>query len=262
MSKLVFLKLGGSLITDKFTPNTVLPERLAQISGEIQTALAADPELQLIIGHGSGSFGHVPAKEHNTKTGVRSAAQWQGFAEVAQAAETLNRHTIDALRAANVPAIHMLPSASATAQNGAIVDMALKPIIVSLSNGLVPVVHGDVCIDNLLGGTIVSTETVFTYLAEQLSPTEILLAGNDDGVLTHFPDGDLVKLITRDSLDQFEVAGSKATDVTGGMKSKVEGMLDLIDDVPDLEIRIFNGNIAGNITKALTGTLADGTVIR
>ncbi len=261
MSKLIFLKLGGSLITDKFTPNTVLPDRLAQIAQEIRAALDAQPDMQLIIGHGSGSFGHVPAKAHNTKHGVRSAEQWLGFGEVAQAAETLNRHTIDALRKANVPAIHILPSASATAQNGVIVDMALKPIIVSLSNGLIPVVHGDVCIDDLLGGTIVSTETVFTYLAEQLSPTEILLAGNDDGVLTHFPDGKLVTDITRDTLDQFEVAGSAATDVTGGMQSKVEGMLELIDNVPDLSIRIFNGSIAGNIEKALIGTLNDGTVI-
>ncbi len=262
MSRLVFLKLGGSLITDKFTPNTTRPEILAQVSAEIKAALDANPDLQLVIGHGSGSFGHVPAKQHNTKNGVRTADQWQGFAEVAQAAETLNRHTIDALRTAGVPAIHMSPSASAVAQNGVISEMALNPLLVALNNGLVPVVHGDVGVDMLLGGTILSTETVFTYLTAQLCPHEILLAGIDDGVFTHYPDGELVPMITRETLADIQVKGSGATDVTGGMDTKVSGMLDLVESVDDLQIRIFNGGTPGHIQAALTGTLADGTVIR
>jgi isopentenyl phosphate kinase len=42
-------------------------------------------------------------------------------------------------------------------------------------------------------------------------------------------------------------------DVTGGMLSKVTGMLSLIEKIPDLEVLIFSGEQAGNLTDALRG---------
>ena len=53
-SRLTFLKLGGSLITDKTHPRTPRPESLARLASEIAAALGEDPALALILGHGSG----------------------------------------------------------------------------------------------------------------------------------------------------------------------------------------------------------------
>jgi isopentenyl phosphate kinase len=39
----------------------------------------------------------------------------------------------------------------------------------------------------VLGGTILSTEDLFTYLAGLLHPEQILLAGNEPGVWADFP---------------------------------------------------------------------------
>jgi len=81
-SHLIFLKLGGSLITDKTKPHTVHGKLISQLGHEILVAQEQDPNMQLILGHGSGSFGHVPAKKYGTRIGVSTSEEWQGFWEV------------------------------------------------------------------------------------------------------------------------------------------------------------------------------------
>ena len=56
---LVFLKLGGSLITDKRVENSFRESVAARVAAEVNSALQQDETLQLLIGHGSGSFGHA-----------------------------------------------------------------------------------------------------------------------------------------------------------------------------------------------------------
>jgi len=53
---LIFLKLGGSLITNKDLPNTARQLVLNRIAGEISNALQHNKQIKLLIGHGSGSF--------------------------------------------------------------------------------------------------------------------------------------------------------------------------------------------------------------
>ncbi|MEL6309142.1 MAG: hypothetical protein AAFQ52_13445 [Chloroflexota bacterium] len=50
------LKLGGSLITDKTQREILREDVLARLANEIAQALGANPTMQLVIGHGSGSF--------------------------------------------------------------------------------------------------------------------------------------------------------------------------------------------------------------
>ena len=64
---MLFLKLGGSLITDKHTPRTPRPDVLARLMQEITEARAARPGMRIVLGHGSGSFGHVEAKRYGTR---------------------------------------------------------------------------------------------------------------------------------------------------------------------------------------------------
>lgn len=249
----VFLKLGGSLITDKATPQTARPAVLARLANEIAVAVSAAPHQPLLIGHGSGSFGHVEARKYNTRAGVHTPAEWHGFAQVADVAGRLNRLVVDALRAARLPIINISPSAVVTATDGQITHMATEPIQQALAHGLIVVVHGDVAFDTVRGGTIVSTEEVFNYLANQLHPQRILLAGIEPGVLTKFPGGQLIPTITAANIEKLRpgLRGSAATDVTGGMESKVLTMLAQVQAQPGLSIRIFSGETPGYVTAAL-----------
>ncbi|MCW5873896.1 MAG: isopentenyl phosphate kinase family protein [Anaerolineales bacterium] len=263
MSELVFLKLGGSLITDKHTEAMLRPEVVRRIVQEIAAARQANPGLRLVLGHGSGSFGHVPAKKHGTRQGVRTHEQWLGFVEVWRYASALNQAIMGALQAvADQPAISFAPVSSVLAAGGRVHSWNLQPIRAALAAGILPVVYGDVIFDSELGGTILSTEDLFVHLAAELQPARILLAGNDAGVYDRYPDGNVVPHITPASYAGMAAlpGASAATDVTGGMASKVEAMLSIVQALPSCTVSIFSGQEAGNISKALLGETM-GTLI-
>ena len=256
MSSLAFLKLGGSLITEKAQPSTARHKLIRRLAGEIAQARDKDPNLRLVLGHGSGSFGHMAARNHGTRTGVKSAEDWHGFAEVYSAAAALNKIIMQALEQCEVRAIAFPPSASLLAREGQIESWELKPIAHALEAGLLPVVYGDVAFDLQRGGSIISTEELFSFLTAEFQPTHILLAGEVAGVFADFPQqASLINNITPQSFGDFRaaIAGSVQTDVTGGMLSKVEAMLQLVQSAPGLEVRIFSGKEPGAILKAIEG---------
>ena len=253
---LLLLKLGGSLITDKTKPRTARLDVIARLAMEIKAAKTTSRNLKVVIGHGSGSFGHVPAKQYGTRQGVDSAEGWRGFAEVWYEAAALNRIVMGALHHADLPAIAFPPSCAVSTRDGQVADWNLAPLISALEAGLLPVVFGDVVFDQVRGGTILSTEDLFTYLAQRLLPRRILLAGIDPGVWEDFPVcRQLVSEINPENWETFATAlgDSAATDVTGGMRAKVRAMMDLVQAIPGLEVTIFGGDQSGNLGAALQG---------
>ena len=270
MKELVFLKLGGSLITDKTKPYTPRLDVMDDLALQIATALQTHPNLRLVLGHGAGSFGHVPASEYRTRDGLppnptplthrqRDATEdnyWKGFAEVWYQAEILNRHVMDALHKANVRAMTLPPSASVIASNGQVTVWDTTTIRMSLSAGIVPVIHGDVVFDEIRGGTILSTEDLFMHLTRALHPDRILLAGLEKAVWADFPTRTKkIDKITSQNYEEANASTGKAdgADVTGGMKSKVKQMLELAKETSVESIQIFSGEGPGNIVQALSG---------
>jgi isopentenyl phosphate kinase len=263
--ELILLKLGGSLITDKDRPRTPRHEVLARLAAEIAAARALRPELQLIIGHGSGSYGHMAAKKYGTRHGVQSPAGWQGFNEVWKEAHALDEVVLQALQAAGLPVMAFQPSAAVVASAGQVLRWDLTPIRSALQNGLLPLVYGDVIFDTQLGGTILSTEDLFLHLARQLTVRRILLAGLEAGVWADFPHcSQLIEFITPESFatTRQQIGGSASVDVTGGMLQKVVSMLHLVEESPGLETLIFSGVEAGAVQAALLGARPGTTVCR
>jgi isopentenyl phosphate kinase len=193
----------------------------------------------------------VAAAKHGTRQGVTAAAGWHGFAEVSDAAARLNRMVVTELLAAGVPAVSLSPSASVGCVDGRIQTIAVQPVQAALAAGLVPVVYGDVAFDSVRGGTIVSTEEVMMALAGEIRPSWLLLAGETAGDLNS--EGQVVAEITRHTLSDVQSAlgGSRGTDVTGGMASKVINMIVLAEKLPGLSIRIFSGLVPGELGKVL-----------
>jgi isopentenyl phosphate kinase len=251
---MIFLKLGGSLITDKNRSETPLPDVLRRVAHEIAAARATQPGLRLLLGHGSGSYGHQVASRFRTHLGAASEAEWLGFAEVWRVANLLNRLVVDAMLEAGLPAISFPPSASAVTEGGEIVELADEPIARALSAGLLAIVAGDVAIDRARGSTIVSTERVFARLATTLRPTHLLLAGVDRGVFADYPQNTRIfDRLGESDLRPSTIAGSAATDVTGGMADKVRQALAMARAVPGLQVRVFSGTEPGAIQAALAG---------
>ena len=265
MAELVFVKLGGSLITDKKVEGTARPDVIRRLAGEVCRALDSHPELRLLLGHGSGSFGHMVAQRYHVQTGV---TDWRGYAETGAAAMRLNRIVTDLFLEAGVPVVSIQPSASARCRRGELQTLAVHPVQVALQHGLVPLVYGDVALDDLWGSTIVSTETIFAYLARVLLPQRILLVGEVKGICSsdphHDPQARLVPLIQASSIEQVQsvLGGSHGTDVTGGMRTKVQSMVELVRAMPGLQVALLSGQEPGLLERALAdASLNPGTLI-
>lgn len=280
---LIYLKLGGSLITDKRIAERARQAVIDSLANEIAAARQNHPDLHLIIGNGAGSFAHRPAKEYGTRNGARTSKEWYGFAETADAASRLNRLVVKSLLAAGVPAWSVQPSVELRCRDGVIEGGPAETVAMALRNGLVPVVHGDVALDSVRGATIASTEEIFTWLAENIpaylpvdqawSMQRWVLAGEVDGIYTADPmvetAAEHLPLITDKTLAEIEsgLGESHGVDVTGGMVAKVAHSFSVLANYPALEILVCSGLKRGSVSAALSieGTMHsewDGTILR
>jgi len=255
---LVFVKLGGSLITEKATPYTPRVEVIQRLAAELRHALLQQPGLCVLLGHGSGSFAHTSAAKYGIARGLRGKAGVHGFARVHHDAERLNHIVTHSLIEAGIPALPIPPSASAIAHSSRIASWSHEPLLRLLERGFLPVIYGDVLIDLSQGACVASTEALFSFLAPRLHPSRVLILGETDGVLDS--EGNTIRAITRKSYRKILpfLRGSAATDVTGGMKAKVEELLGISEIAPCF---ILNGLKKGTLERALLGKPTGGTRI-
>jgi isopentenyl phosphate kinase len=121
-----------------------------------------------------------------------------------------------------------------------------------------------VVLDRERGVAICSTESLFALLAERLPERGITVRraiwlGETAGVYDR--DGSPLPRLTRSDLHAAGTAigGARGTDVTGGMRHRVETALALADlGVPSL---IADGQVPGLLESALAGEDVPGTVV-
>ncbi|HMO58724.1 MAG TPA: isopentenyl phosphate kinase [Roseiflexaceae bacterium] len=243
---LTLIKFGGSVITDKTQPEVADLPVIRRLAAEVHAAQQELPQLRIVLGHGSGSFGHTYAHRYGVHRGLQPTANWMGFAQTAAAAQRLNRMVVDTLLAAGVPALALQPSTTLRSRAGHLQAWDTTPIGLALAHGLTPVVYGDVAFDTTQGSAIISTEQLLTAIvaAPDLHPRRIILVG-ESGVYTADPhlDPHATRIPQIDHSNIAEVlraaAGSRAVDVTGGMRSKVELMWRLVEQTPGLVVQLI-----------------------
>ncbi|NJP05897.1 MAG: uridylate kinase, partial [Chloroflexaceae bacterium] len=92
-----FMKFGGSVITNKRGQESPDLSVMRQLAQELSAAVLAQPELALVLGHGSGSFGHTYAARYGIHQGLAATDDWRGLAWTAAAVLRLNRLVVDTL---------------------------------------------------------------------------------------------------------------------------------------------------------------------
>jgi isopentenyl phosphate kinase len=274
-SAVTLVKLGGSLLTDKTAVDAVRPDVLARLAAEIAAAAPAaagregaqDAGDALVIGHGSGSFGHVAASRYGLAAGLRDAGQLPGVSRTQERAAALHRQVCAALAAAGLFPFSLAPSSSVVAAGGRPLAIAVEPLVLALGNGLLPVLYGDVVLDREQGVAICSTERLFELLAAQLPAfgmrvRRVLWLGETDGV--YDAAGRTLPRLGADALageagDRPAIGAAAGTDVTGGMLHRVETALALAArGIPSL---IANGTTPGLLAAALRGEPVVGTEV-
>jgi len=263
---LIFVKLGGSVITDKAKPFTEREYVIKRLAREIHSA-HIHTGLRLLLGHGGGSYPHIPANQYKTYLGLIGEDSRIGIALVQDAAARLNRIVVNALISEGEKAVSIQPSCAAVSRDGRIVSWDLRPIRLMLNLNLTPVPYGDVSMDLSTGCSILSTEELFRYLGLKLRPHRVIVGSDVDGVYNQDPKknsaAQKIPLITIENVNSVlpSLGGANNIDVTGGMRSKVLSLLELAK-MAGVECEILDISKPGNLEDALNGKKGVGTIIR
>ncbi|GAA0311576.1 isopentenyl phosphate kinase [Halarchaeum salinum] len=216
----VVLKLGGSVITEKDTPDTIDGDALADAAD----AIAASGVTDLVLVHGGGSFGHPHAAAHDVSRteGTQDVA---AVREIHGAMRELNDAVCDGLVERGVPAVPHHPHSAGHRDADGTLSLPTDPIAAKRDEGFVPVLHGDVVTHIGSGVTILSGDELVVALAEGLSAERVGVCSTVPGVLDD--DGEVIPAIENYADVRRYLGGSDDTDVTGGMAAKVHALLGL-----------------------------------
>ncbi len=249
MSDRILLKLGGSVITDKKTDCAINYDQLSHVASAISRARTAG----IVIIHGAGSCGHPEARQYHLDKGVIKG-QTEGIYVTHRAVSRLNDAVVETLREKGVAAVGVHPLHAALADKGRLAAFEHRHLERMLMLGMVPVIHGDVVMDLSKGACIVSGDQLVRYLAVALKINRVGLATDVPGVLDG---GFVVPEITQDTAPSFQIGNSMHTDVTGGMRGKINELLGLAGK--GIVSDIFH---VSRISDFLAGTDHGGTKIR
>lgn len=248
MTVIKILKVGGSVLTDKTRLESARIETIERIAAEIARCGTG-----LVLVHGAGSFGHIHAKEY----GLAESFSPEGILETHRSVVRLNDLVVERLRRAGSSPIPVHPLSCTVLRGGRIEAMETEQVVEMVDRGLVPVLHGDVAMDRSKGAGIVSGDQLVAHLARSLLPGIVALGTAADGVLFN---GEPLAEVRREDLSRIgsELGASAGVDVTGGMRGKLEELLDLADE--GVSSVIFNAERAGLVERVLAGKRA-GTLV-
>jgi len=248
MKNLIFIKIGGSLIT-KNTPYTANLRNIREISREIKK-IRKKYKVKLLLGNGVGSFAHFSAQKFKVKEGYLNEKSKLGHCQVQNDASIINRIFVKELIKVGERAISVQPSTFLFLENGRVKASFLEPLKNYLKNDLVPVVFGDILADKKRGCYIFSTEKIFNFLAQKLNPKKIIFLTKAKGVLDQ--KGKLIPKISQENFFKIKkfLKKTKKIDVTGGMEHKVKEALEMADRKREIFIL---GLKKGNLEKCIRG---------
>ncbi len=251
---LTILKIGGSVITDRRKERPRFREKvMIRIAREIAEAWDPDRSSLLLI-HGAGSFGHPIVKRTGLDRGLEGPGRRVAMGETQLLQCELNVRVVRLLLRAGLPAFPYQPSASAVMEATRLLSLATEALEGLLDSGLVPVLNGVPAHDRARGVSILSGDQIAAFLFRRLGARRVLHGTDVEGLYTSDPSRDpAARFLPRVDLDEDGdlpegVAGSSVTDVTGGMRAKLEEMRRV-----GARGRLFDATTPGNVRRALAG---------
>jgi isopentenyl phosphate kinase len=254
---MLLVKLGGSVITVKSKYRTLRGPDLSRLAREL--AAGAGPDTVLV--HGAGSYGHILAAKHRLDGGFRSAEQLVAVSHVQRDVRALDLKVLDALLRARLRPIAVPPSLVMRYHEGRPETFEGRPFRDYLSQEFLPVSFGDVVMDTKRRFAIASGDDVILELAKLFRPDRVVFVADVDGVYTADPKRDRgarrLDLVDAAALGTIALTNAAGPDVTGGLRRKLERMLEIAKHARD--VRIVNGLARGRLEAAARGEDVVGT---
>jgi len=223
------------------------------MGGKLCIKLASQLPSHSCIVHGAGSFGHFHASLYNIKAGTAASSSnlgpgaHLGMCETRRSVLKLNSMVSSALLDAKRCATPVHPMDSWVSDDTVLASADLTCVQRCLQLDVLPVLHGDVIFDSRRGYTVLSGDDIMQELSRRLQPPLVLFVSDVPGVFLEPPacastastkDPSFISLCIVDSsgciqrlqhlesqhheLASLEVGGSSGTDITGGMRKKLQ----------------------------------------
>ncbi len=257
-NRMIIIKLGGSVITDKSQYRKFNRERVSKLCREIK-----DSGLQVLVVHGAGSFGHVLAKQHRLQDGFSSDGQIMAAAQVQYDTRDLSQMVVREMMDAGIPAVSVAPGSCFVMEGGRLIATDTEAIERLRGLGIMPVTFGDVVTDRSKGFGICSGDQLMEVLADLFDIKKVIFVSDIDGLYTADPKKDRkARLLGRVDLETLQRIKSESSvdDVTGGVLSKMEAMLRMSTE--DRDCILVNGTVDGRLGALLRGETVTCTVAR
>ena len=169
MADVLVIKIGGAVLTDKAKYRTLRP--LDDVLHAITSAWHARGSSHLIIVHGAGSFGHHDVRTAALKGATLDGASGScrvalGVATTRASLALLHAELLSRLTSAGVPAI-TIPMFPYGLQCSAGISAALRW-------GLVPVLHGDIAVDERSGEIHVLSGDLLIEITDNVKQREMI----------------------------------------------------------------------------------------
>jgi isopentenyl phosphate kinase len=244
------------------------PDVLHNLVAVIAQYQSNHPDDLLIIGHGAGSFAHVPATRYRTIDGFVDQESRLGMAIVQDSAAQLNRLVVTEFLQQGLPAVSVCPSSSLVTNHKEPQFFFDNVFREYLHQGLLPITYGDVIVDSAIGCTIWSTDMILAFFAQQFLHHQwpikkIIHVTQVPGVLKNVDDvhGELFTTINNDNAEVVKRAMGVTAgfDVTGGMWHKIQESLRLTQY--GVETDIISGSTPDNLQACLLDKPFVGTRI-
>jgi isopentenyl phosphate kinase len=249
MKKIILIKLGGSLISDKAKINQARLKVIENLSQQIKEILKNKKDLQLILATGAGGFGHPLAEKYKNNLE-------KGWPHIRAAVKKLNQIIVSSLTKYGIPALSINPFFVSQPEIDKIINL--------LKAGKIPVFHADLIKDKQGKISILSMDKFLVDLAIFLKEKgfkieKVVFCGVTNGVINDKKK--TIRIINKKNIVRLEkyFFKNKTIDVSGGMKQKIKECLRLINK--KIIGVIINGEKKDNLYRTIIDDKIEGTII-
>ena len=237
--KLLVIKLGGAVVTYKDSPTPkARSETIRSLSKEIKQLSKAG--YKIILVHGAGSFAHSMVKKHHLNLGMKYKRQKYIFGKVIQRMLKLNGIIMGNLQKNGVSAVSLPPHTFITQTAGNLDQFDVSLIRQYLKKKLIPVLFGDMVLDDKWGCSVISGDAVACFLAKKLKADQVIFLSDVDGIYTADPNKNskarLIPEVNNSNINQVlkGLSPTERDDVTGEMQGKILAIKKDLKSVPTI----------------------------
>ncbi len=247
MARVVIVKLGGSVITDKSKPYSYRPDVASALAEEI-----ASSDEKVVVVHGGGSYGHTAAKQQGISS-EDAATTAAGVSKTRQAMHDLDNLLARTFMESRLSPYVFEPFDAALKAGKAQLGRWLREL---MKQGLTPVTFGDVVLTPS-GFKVLSGDLIVLELAKVLEPDRCVFAMDADGV---YEEGTRVIIPELKPAKIRKMHVLPGQDATGGMKLKLDAAARIAALGP--KVCFVSGYRRNEFSKALKGLEFYGTTVR